>query len=117
MPITNISNYVNIGGLKDSAKKLARIYGFTFPYSAPLTVMTILLTTGLKLVRLQCDCNTRVFLRFCSNSRELRTSRSHVTKFPPSALRLKFVFGREEGGFLVSHSLQGFFAFVLKQFV
>ena len=51
-----------------------------------------------------------------SISREPGTSRKHVTKFPRQVCGLKFVFGREEGGFQVSHILQGFVAFILKHF-
>ena len=58
----------------------------------------------------------RLRWRFFSISREPRTSRSHVTKFRRQVCGLKLVFGREEGGLQVSHLLQGFFAFILKQF-
>ena len=58
----------------------------------------------------------RLRSRFFGIYREPRTSRSHVTKSRRQVCGLKFVFGREEGGFQVSYLHQGFFAFILKHF-
>ena len=41
---------------------------------------------------------------------------ANVKKSRDQVSAVRFVFGREEGGFQVSHLLQGFFAFILKHF-